>query len=405
MSANGASAKVLKGLGRLLGFGSALALALLLGLLLSAGWANWARPGGPPAVRWAADSASVQVAAGPEYAAGPVWAALWGRHHRALWATPVTARVLRLGPAAPGGLRPVHPGGNFQTHSLHLQSDDGRQFVLRSVDKDARVVLPAGWLRQLLGGLLRDQTSAGLPFGAYVAAPLAEAAGVLHTNPRLVFVGNEAGLGPFRPAYANALYLLEERPKGDERHARTLGASPQVVNSAALLAALGRRPPGPATARAYLRARLLDIWLGDWSRRPDQWRWATGPGGDFRPIPRDRDQAFYQFDDGFYPWLVAQLRPRYQSFTPRLNAANVAGLARTAHPLDQVLLRGLGVADFAAEADTLQRRLNDAQLAKALQNGPPETRAALAARLRPRLVARRQQLKQVAQWYFEALRK
>ena len=396
---------VLKILRRLLGFGAALVLALVAGLLLSAGWANWGRATGPPAVRWAADSASVQVAAGPEYAAGVVWSALWGQHHRALWTTPVTAPVLHLGPAAPGALRPLRPGGSFQTHSLHLRSNDGREFVLRSVDKDARVVLPAGWLRQLLGNLLHDQTSAGLPFGAYVAAPLAEAAGVLHPNPRLVFVANEASLGQFRPTYANALYLLEERPKGDERHARTLGASAQVIGSDDLLAALRRRPPGPATARAYLRARLLDIWLGDWSRRPDQWRWATSLSGEFRPIPRDRDQAFYQFDDGLYPWLVAQLRPRYQSFTPRITAPNVADLARTAQPLDQVLLRNLNAADFAAEADTLQRRLNDAQLDKALQNGPPETRAALAAHLRPRLVARRQQLKQVAQWYFEALRK
>ena len=34
---------------------------------------------------------------------------------------------------------------------------------------------------------------------------------------------------------------------------------------------------GHVPARAYLRARLLDLLVGDWSRREDQWRWASFP--------------------------------------------------------------------------------------------------------------------------------
>lgn len=119
----------------------------------------------------------MQVAAVPEYATGPLWRVLWGVHHRALWATPVSAPVLRLGPAGPGGLHPLRAGGSHQTRSLRLRTDDGREFVLRSVDKDARLALPAGWVRGLLEPLMRDQTSAGYPYGAYVVAWLAQAAG------------------------------------------------------------------------------------------------------------------------------------------------------------------------------------------------------------------------------------
>ncbi|WP_375416134.1 hypothetical protein [uncultured Hymenobacter sp.] len=406
-------------LGRGLAAGLLLALlALALGLLLSAA-ATGVGPGAslPPPLartsagpRWVPDSATVQVAAGPQYAAGWGWQLLWGRHHRRLWATPVTARVLRLGPGTPGGLRPVQAGGSYQSRTLRLRADDGREFVLRSVDKDARAALPAGWPRRLLGGLMRDQTSAGHPYAAYPAARLAEAAGVLHTNPQLVFVGDEAGLGQFRARYANALYLLEERPDGDQRHAPSLGFAPRVISSSHLRARLGQQPaPSPATARAFLRARLLDLWLGDWSRRPDQWRWAVFPTAqgntrpEYRPIPRDRDQAFFQLGDGLYPGLISLCVAKYQSLTPALTPRRVAGLRRSARALDLLLLRGLARADFQAEADSLRRRLTDEALAQALQAGPPEVRAQMSADLTPVLRARRAQLPAVAGWFFEQL--
>ena len=275
--------------------------------------------------------------------------------------------------------------------------------------KDARAALPAGWPRGLLGGLMRDQTSAGHPYAAYVAARLAQAAGVLHTNPRLVYVGHTAALGTYQPAFDNALYLLEERPDGDQRHAPSLGRSPRVISSAHLRAKLAGRLPSPATARAFLRARLLDMWLGDWSRRPDQWRWATfadprdSTRWEYRPIPRDRDQAFFQLNDGLFPGLISLFIPKYQSFRAEITAGNVAGLRRSARPLDLLLLRGLARQDFLAEADSMQRRLTDGAITDALRAGPPEVRANMAAELSSGLQARRAQLPAVAGWFFEQL--
>lgn len=152
-----------------------------------------------------------------------------------------------------------------------------------------------------------------------------------------MYLPDEPALGPFRATYGRALYLLEKRPASNQRYAPRLGAPARVVGSAEMLAAVSRGPAAPATARAFLRARLLDLWLGDWSRRLDRWRWATlpaaGAGPEFRPIPRDRDQAFFQMDDGLYPWLIGQCRARYQSFGPRLTTANVAALAVTARSI------------------------------------------------------------------------
>ncbi|WP_310392974.1 hypothetical protein [Hymenobacter sp.] len=360
----------------------------------------------PVAPQWAADSASVRLAAGPQYARGAAWQFFWGAHYRALWATPVTVPVLRLATAVPGGLRPMQAGGSYQSHTLRLGAADGRQFVLRSVDKDASAALPAGWPRWLLGGLMKDQTSAGQPFGAYIASPLAAAAGVLHTNPRLVYLPADPALGKFRADYANALYLLEERPDGDQRVRATFGRSPAVVSTAHMLARTHQRPGARAAARAYLRARLLDVWLGDWSRRADQWRWASFPrpgGVQYQPIPRDRDQAFFLLDDGFLTRLISWLVPKYSSFHARIRPGAVDGLTTTARALDRTLLSTLTADDFRQEADSLRAGLTDAQIDRALAAGPAETRATIAARLGPLLRARRAQLPAVARRFYEVL--
>ena len=361
-----------------------------------------------PAPQWAADSATVRLAAGPQYARSAVWQFFWGKHYRTLWATPVTVPVLRLATAAPGGLVPLQAGGSYQSHTLRLCAPSGREFVLRSVDKDASAALPVGWKRWLLGGLIKDQTSVSQPFGAYSAAALADAAGVYHANPRLVYVPDDPGLGKFRVSYANALYLLEERATGNQMGLPGFGHSPHVVSTAHMLAAIHGQPTARVEARAYLRARLLDMWLGDWSRREDQWRWASFTESGrvrYRPIPRDRDQAFFLFDDGFMTRLVSWFVPKYQSFHATIRPGSVDGLTATARVLDRTLLASLNAEDFQQEADSLRQRLTDARIDRALATGPSETRTSIANYFGPLLRARRAQLPAVARQYYEILAK
>ena len=378
-------------------------LGLLSGLAL--GGCTGPAVGPPPAV-WAADSASVRVAPGPQYARGVVWRTFFGEHYRVWWNTPVTVPVLRLATAVPGGLLPMQAGGSYQSHTLRLCALDGRQYVLRSVDKDMSAALRPGWKKNLLRGLLKDQTSATQPYGAYPAAFLAEATGVLHANPRLVYVGSDPDLGKFRAEYGNALYLFEERPDGDQSAVASFGHSPNVLNSAHMLAALRRSPGSHVPARTYLRARLLDLLVGDWSRREDQWRWASFPQPGrvaYRPVPRDRDQAFFMFDDGLITRLVSWFAPKYQTFRAPIRLENVDGLTATARALDRTLLTSLSAADFRQVADSMRAALGDAVLAQAFAQGPPETRAAIAAQIVPQLRARREQLPAVAQRYYELL--
>ena len=353
---------------------------------------------------FSADSTRVRVAAGAQYDRhGWWWRHLWGEHYRRLWAAPVSAPVLQLGAAE---LKPVRRGGSFQTTSLHLATPDGRAFVLRSVDKNLSQSLPDARLRHWLGPVLRDQTCAAPPYGAAVVAALAEATGVYHTNPRLVYLQPDAALGLFGGQVPAALYLLEEYPTRDQRHAPSFGGAGLVVGSAAMLQAVHAQPGAAVAARAYLRARLLDMLVGDWSRRADQWRWGqfrAGSRTEYRPIPRDRDQAFFRFDDGWLTRGLSWVRPRYQSFAPTLEPSAVEALTVTARPLDQTALALLPEAVFQAEADSLVGRLPDAVLRQALQTAPPEVRAQLTQALLPPLQARRAALLAAASRFWQVL--
>ncbi|MBO0361071.1 hypothetical protein J0X19_24140 [Hymenobacter sp. BT186] len=350
---------------------------------------------------------TVRVAAGPQYERSALHQFFWGKHYRKLWGLPVTVPVFNLRTAVPGGLTPIREGGSFQTKNLRLVAPDGRQYVLRSVDKDATKALPEELQNGPIGRLMKDQTSVINPYGAYIVPTLAEAVGVYHTNPVLVYVADDPALGEFRTAFANALYLLEERPEGDQSTVASFGNSSLVESSRRVFTNLLTTPQYRVDARPYLRARLFDMWLGDWSRREDQWRWASFPtpsnGTQYRPIPRDRDHAFFKFNDGLLTHIIGWVKSNYQTFDEDIKLNDVAGLNRAAEPMDKSLLVYLNRQDFQQIADSMQRQLSDAVIKQALAVWPQEVYALAGEEFNRKLRSRRQQLPAVANKFYELL--
>ena len=100
----------------------------------------------------------------------------------------------------------------MQTTSLSLIAPNGQTWVLRSLDKDPVNILPPFWRKTFFANLLRDQISASHPYGALVVGKLAEAAGIFHTNPKVVFVpAADTRVRPHRAKMGNKLFLLEEK--------------------------------------------------------------------------------------------------------------------------------------------------------------------------------------------------
>ncbi|WP_192820989.1 hypothetical protein [Rufibacter sp. LB8] len=350
---------------------------------------------------------TVTVAAGPHYIKNAFHRFWWGRHYRQVWAEPVAAPFFWV-EKFKGGVTPIKQGGSFQTKNLRLQDSVGREFVLRSIDKDPSKALPKGLQKTFVANLMRDQTSVIHPYGAFIVPHLANAAGVYHTNPALVFIPDDPALGEFRAEFANTLALVEERPDGNWEKKASFGNPAEVVSSKKAFEKLMEDPNHQVEARRYLTSRLFDMWLSDWSRREDQWRWGVHEKEGkttYGAIPRDRDHAFFKFHDGVLTAFVSLFKPNYQSFDKTISKANVKGLINASKRMDAYFLAYLTREDFQQIAQDLQVKLADTVIENALLNWPPQIRKLTAKQFTAKLKTRRDQLARAADLFYLQLNK
>src|SRR5438445_169326 len=197
------------------------------------------------------------VVAGAHYRAGWLHRLFLGAHYRDLWGTPVEVEVLDLSRFA-GGLTPTGCGGRRQTKVLRLLGKDGRQYVFRSIDKDPTLALPPELRATFARDVVQDQISSAHPGGPLVVAPLLDATGVLHAEPRIMLLPADdprlRGYDCVRPGF---LLGMIEKPVWDSI-ARTLQAR---LTDSVIDGAVRRLPPeylrknGAALTRALRRRR------------------------------------------------------------------------------------------------------------------------------------------------------
>jgi len=334
---------------------------------------------------------STTVIAGEQYEAGFLQRSILGRHYRDLWVTPIRVEILDLETFA-GGITPTRTGGGQQTRSLRFLGADGREYSFRSVDKDPSAVLDTLLLNTVVDALVQDGISAAHPFGALVAAPLLDAAGVLHVDPRLRVMPDDPSLGEFRDEFAGMLGLMEERPDENDGGRTAFQGARRVIASETLTERISDDPDNRVDAEAFLTARLLDVFLGDWDRHRGQWRWATYDDGDqarWLPVPRDRDQAFSKFD-GLATRLVSLYMPQFVRFEAEY--PSLVRLHWNGRALDRWFLSGLDRTDWESVGSAIQNRLTDEVLEEAVGRLPEEIFAQNGPELLETLKARRDAL-------------
>jgi hypothetical protein len=328
-----------------------------------------------------AQAAEAMRPAGPGYRAGGLHRLLLGENYRLLWTTPLT--VPRLDPdTVAGGLTFMREGSGRATESLRFRGGNGREYVLRSVDKDLTPAMPADLRGTLVHSIAQDLISAEHPGGALVAEPLLRAANVLHATPRMYRVPDHPFLDSARTRFRHRLALLEVRPTDG------WASLVEVQGSEEFRRRMEDDPVNRVHAEALLTARLMDLYLGDWDRGWDQWRWGRIDGGGLRwwvPIPRDRDNAFFHAG-GLIPALVRSRMPTLTRFGARIGSVTV--FHDHAGELDRGLLSGLSRPVWDSTAEFLRARLTDDVIDAAVSRLPPEYQArggdALAAVLRAR---------------------
>ena len=322
-----------------------------------------------------APAGHVWAAIAPQYRKGRLHEWIWGTHYRVLWATPVPVKVLDVR-RVHGGLVAQDLGGGLQTTSLALKDREGRYFTLRTLDKDPSKALPKKLRNTFLGNIMRDQTSAGNPFGAFTLPPLTSAAGVYHTNPEMYYVPvGDNGLGNYSKFFAGKVVMLEEKFQGRESIVPAFGPATNLTDSEEMLKNRFKSNKYTVDQLAFARARLFDVLISDWDRHEGQWNWLEYQNKGtsqvtYKPLPKDRDQTFYQFDDGLLPWVVSQKFPAGKLKPFRHNVPDVEGLIYNSQFLDTRFLNELSAAQWVKMANDMKAALTDDLLARSLARMP-----------------------------------
>lgn len=318
---------------------------------------------------------------------------LMGKNYRNEWQQPVALPVFRLSETS---FKVVELGGGMQTKSLKLQDSLGKQWSLRTVDKDVTGAMPKFLKHSFVQKLSQDQISAAMPYGVLIIGSLAKTAGIRAARPVVYFVADDTALGKYRSIFANTVCMLEERDPGFET----------TVTTEAVLRQVQRTNDTIIDQKVLLKARLFDILIADWDRHYDNWRWGVVDSGGlhyFQAIPRDRDWAFYR-NGGLVPKLVRlaalrflinfQEKPRY-----------IKSLSAKAHIFDGLFLNGTSAADWKQAIHELQQDLTDSAIAAAVKQLPPAVYATDSALFVRTLKSRRDQLEAPVMKYYRYLAK
>lgn len=341
---------------------------------------------------------SVKVVPTNQYRANGIKKFMQGENYRKTWETPVAAEVFFL-----DSFDILEKGGGSQTQSLDIMDRDSIIYSLRSINKDPSPLVPQ--IAETLGleNIVIDAISAQHPYGAVLAASLADAAGILHTHPRIVYLPNHSPLAIY-PEYANRLYLLEYETEGDVNWTSYPNVQ-RIIETDDLLELKAKMGDLlKIDTQELVKARLFDILIGDWDRHAKQWGWVLQQQGDIItaiPLPGDRDNAFFRID-GVIPTILTNklVQPMVRPFEKDID--HLPGYAF--YPFDHYFMQSVPEEVFLEEAKTLQADLSDEVIEKAVSEWLPESDI-LGKEIAQNLKLRRNKLPQYAAEFYREIQK
>ena len=259
----------------------------------------------------------VIITPGAQFEASGLKEFFFGRHWRDVWTIPIKVEVLNLSEFA-GGLTPIKKGGGLQTKSLRLKGNDGNIWKFRSMEKDPSKTLPPVLRETIAADILKDQISSAHPYAALVVAPILDSLKIINNKPYLFFMPDDERLGEFKEEFGGILGMIEIHPDVEEDEGISFRNADKIKGTFDLFERLAEEHDEKVNAKEYLKARLVDMLIGDWDRHTDQWKWAryknhTNDVKMWFPIPRDRDQPFAKFD-GLLVRVAEYMIPQFVNF-------------------------------------------------------------------------------------------
>lgn len=348
------------------------------------------------------DKEYIELLPGEQYKSGWFHELVFGKHWREAWTTPIKVEILNLEKFA-GGLKPLKKGGGFQTKSLRFLGQDGHIWKFRSMAKDPAKILPEILRKTFVADVFQDQISSAHPLAALVAAPIISSVGILQAKPYLVYMPDNPKLKEFRSEFANQVGMIEIHPDVDKELNVEFEAAEKVKSTFKLFDRLSEKRKERVDKYEYLKARLIDLLLGDWDRHTDQWKWAQYNINSkklWRPIPRDRDQVFAKWD-GLGPRIAEYLVPQFNNFD--YDYPPIEDLSWSGRFIDRRFLTELTAAEWDSVTTYVVNHVTDEVIADAV-NQLPERQIRIAGdEIRSKLISRRNKLKNYSKEYYELI--
>lgn len=319
-----------------------------------------------------------------------------GRNYRAEWKSEVRAPVFNMA-TEKGGLKPVKKGGGKQTKTLRLEDSQGRPYSIRSVEKFITIkTLPIDFESEAAVDLVADGVSASYPYANLSVPVLAHAAGIPHSQSKLVYVPDDPALGEFREEYKNMLAFFEQRLPDSVK---------KDYNTEDVVEKLKDDNDNEVDQYALLKARILDMFVMDLDRHEDQWEWGAyekDKGKVYYPVARDKDQSFY-VNEGLLPWIASWpwLVPQLEGFKDE--ARNIKRFNWAARNLDRFFLNELNEQQWKTAVDEFLSKMTDAVIQEAMDRQPEAIKDLRWNEIINKLKARRNFLAAEVMEYFKFL--
>ncbi|MFS4494291.1 metallophosphoesterase [Maribacter sp. 2308TA10-17] len=347
---------------------------------------------------------------------------IWGDRYRKYYGTEVTAPTVNLDTLF-GGLKPVRKGGGHQSKSLRLRHENGKEYVMRALRKVSELYLQSMVFQQqyvmddlqdtFLQEFLQDFYTGSHPYAPFTIGGLSDAIGIYHTNPVLYYVPKQAALEDFNENFGDELYMIEEHAGDGHGDLASYGFSDKLISTDEMLENLRDDEKYEVDDKMYVRARLFDMVLGDWDRHVDQWRWAEfkekgSKKKTYRPVPRDRDQAYSIMGDGLFMGLATRLIPSLrlmEGFKEEIRSVKGFNASPKTYVLDLALLNETNREAWLAEARYIKENLTAKIIDNAFLSFPKEVRDETVTEIKRILLSRIADIEKTADAYFRILNK
>jgi len=347
---------------------------------------------------------SVTVCPTKTFEVGQVGRFFVGDQYRDVWRTKVKVPVINL-EEIKGGLTPVKLGGGASSNSLRLMDSEGKEYILRSVVKVYNRFLKSQYSDIIWLDFYGDENASALPYGTLSIGRLSDAIDLPHSDPKLYYLSHQEALGLYNDLLEEGLYMLENRPDGKKwKNEKSFGYASNIVSNSDMVKAVSSKATHKIDQRSVLKARLFDMWIHDWDRHDDQWRWSKSEQGKmtiYKPIPRDRDWVYFKSEGLIYSFIGKYVERKHSSFKHEIS--DIEGINMSPAHFDRANLNELEWSDWKQITEEMQLALTDDIIYQALSEMPKEILPIVKEEIHSKLVQRRNDLMKYSQNYYKIL--